>query len=136
MKLLFLTIFLFIFFGCNKKDESSKKEKNNPDISTKTQPVSKIKKKIIKKTTPVNKENKIHLAAIPVCDKYVKSVCACSKKHPESYEMKRACKSAKDTYPQWKRDSSKSKEEQEIIIKACQKGLLFIKASPNQCEEK
>ena len=129
MKFILLTfISLSLMISCGKsKDKEPPKEPAPKKVETAKKSPAVDKKD--QKTTPV-----VQLKNIPICDKYVKFVCSCAKQHPESFQMKTACKSAKETYPQWKRSSERSNEEQEQIIKACQKSILIIK-STNQCDD-
>jgi hypothetical protein len=132
---------LLVGVGCGKKAKDKDKDKSpSKEVQTSTDAVK--AKSVNPKLTPKNPIKKpgvdavksISLSQIPVCDKYVSFVCACAKKHPDSYQMTQACKLAKATYPQWKRGSAKSREEQETIIKACSKSILIIKSN-NMCND-
>ncbi|MBU1241275.1 hypothetical protein KJ865_16295 [Myxococcota bacterium] len=132
MKLLLVFIFsMLLAASCSK---SQKKEEPAPEppvkkvVDVKPAPAMKNAAKVAEPKAEVSLKN------IPVCDKYVKYVCACSKKHQESFLMKKACQQAGETYPQWKRDSAKSQEELEQTIKACQKAIMIIK-STRECDD-
>lgn len=71
-------------------------------------------------------------AALPACDRYIRYICSCAKKHSEP-ELKQACELANRSLPEWQ-SAHRGEGEELAVTKACHRAFLYIQAS-GRCED-